>query len=465
MATSGSEGLLLPVAAVETLYRHCHLRPPLVLTPRSAVDFARTVTSVARLDESAFVAAALIALPCLPLVLAAVELKQWIQSDAALRAIDIGLVAYAACMVVALTSWFLARLAWPRRSLWALLLGHALGAASGASIATLLEPDWGIMIIGAGAGGAVAALAQVLVALTLPLRRRWAMRVRSGLAIPLHGSRPIHDIVRSRLEVAVQNTPDATAGTAHRMPPSSRQEERPETAARIEAEGRRLADYRWHSIRPLLGNGTDSSTRLSLARAARRVVDPDDLPAVLQAAIALDANADAVSLFEGVAVVLPSGSAIEAVVAPQDEPRPARRRSAHPSYRRVLALLGDGFFLGRLVDLAWSDRIADRLLVGHIDRTQDSMLRDALVQAMGVERFIGAARIAPAHTDETGALYLIGSARDPLAYVRVEDGTPTPDGTRAAHWLRVPPHVATAREAVAWTFGLPEHTYYPSVET
>jgi hypothetical protein len=31
--------------------------------------------------------------------------------------------------------------------------------------------------------------------------------------------------------------------------------------------------------------------------------------------------------------------------------------------------------------------------------------------------------------------------------------------------LSVPPHVATAREAVAWTFGLTEQEYAPATET
>ena len=130
----------------------------------------------------------------------------------------------------------------------------------------------------------------------------------------------------------------------------------------------------------------------------------------------------------------------------------------------MLATLGARFVLRRLVDLARSDRIADRLLARHVTRTDDSVLRQALVEAMGTGRVVAAARLAPVHADETGALYLIGPARDPLAYVRVEDATPRPDGTRAQHWLRVPPHVASAREAVAWTFGRSEQTYSTSME-
>ncbi|MGH6898277.1 MAG: DUF6745 domain-containing protein [Geminicoccaceae bacterium] len=466
MATARSEFHFLPVAAVEALYRHCHLRPPLIVTPESAVDFARAVATVARVRETgAFVAAALLALPCVPLVLAAVELNKWSRDEATLRDVDLGLVVYTGVMAVALTGWFLARLAWPRRSLLAVVVGYALGAVGGALTATLFGGQWRIAVVGATMGGALTALLQVLAALSLPIRRRIALRVRSGVTVAVRGSRPIHDVVRSRLDVAARNTPETPSARRERdaRPPFHR-EERPQVAARLEAEGHRLTDYRWHHLRPLLGSGASSSGRLSLERVARRVADPDDLPAVLQAAIALDAAVDAVTLLEDVAVVLPSGSPIEAA-APRHRFLGLRLRSAHPPYCDVVAVLGDGFFLCRLIDLAWSEGLADHLLARHVARVEDSVLRQALIQAMGVGRFIGAAQIAPVHTDRTGALYLIGPDRDPLAYVRVEDASPKPHGSRPEHWLCVPPHVATAREAVAWTFGLPEHTYSPSAET
>jgi hypothetical protein len=47
----------------------------------------------------------------------------------------------------------------------------------------------------------------------------------------------------------------------------------------------------------------------------------------------------------------------------------------------------------------------------------------------------------------------------------VTDATPDPEGAERLHWLSVPPQVATAREAVAWTFGLTEQEYAPAAET
>jgi hypothetical protein len=84
---------------------------------------------------------------------------------------------------------------------------------------------------------------------------------------------------------------------------------------------------------------------------------------------------------------------------------------------------------------------------------------------MGIDRFIAAARLRPVQRDGAGELYLVGPPLDPLAFVRVVDSSPNPDGTTRLHWLGVPPHVATAREAVAWTFGLTEQEYAPATET
>jgi hypothetical protein len=49
--------------------------------------------------------------------------------------------------------------------------------------------------------------------------------------------------------------------------------------------------------------------------------------------------------------------------------------------------------------------------------------------------------------------------------VEVINATPEPDGSRRTYFLAVPPTVRTAREAVAWTFGLDELDYEPSRET
>ena len=49
--------------------------------------------------------------------------------------------------------------------------------------------------------------------------------------------------------------------------------------------------------------------------------------------------------------------------------------------------------------------------------------------------------------------------------VEVVNSTPEPDGTSRTYWLRVPPATRTAREGIAWTFGLTEAEYHPEKQT
>ena len=70
------------------------------------------------------------------------------------------------------------------------------------------------------------------------------------------------------------------------------------------------------------------------------------------------------------------------------------------------------------------------------------------------------------HTDETGVLWRVDLPNDePLVMVEVLNSTPEPDGTRRTYFLRVPPNTRTARQGVAWTFGLAEEEYSPKFQT
>ncbi len=53
----------------------------------------------------------------------------------------------------------------------------------------------------------------------------------------------------------------------------------------------------------------------------------------------------------------------------------------------------------------------------------------------------------------------------PLVMVQVKNATPEPDGAFKDYWLRVPPHITDADEAVAWTFGQDKHAYTPQIES
>ena len=88
-----------------------------------------------------------------------------------------------------------------------------------------------------------------------------------------------------------------------------------------------------------------------------------------------------------------------------------------------------------------------------------------MIDILTPQRFIeqgGAYRVAQ---DETGILWRQRWRWEAWAAVEVVNGTPEPDGTYKHYFLQVPPTVRTPREAVAWTYGLSERHYRPSMRT
>jgi hypothetical protein len=95
-----------------------------------------------------------------------------------------------------------------------------------------------------------------------------------------------------------------------------------------------------------------------------------------------------------------------------------------------------------------------------IDAATNVQVRRCMIEIMTPQRFValgGAARLAE---DETGVLWRkIWPDSDIWTAVEVVNATPEPDGTRKHFFLQVPATVWTAREAVAWTYGLPPKDY------
>jgi hypothetical protein len=54
---------------------------------------------------------------------------------------------------------------------------------------------------------------------------------------------------------------------------------------------------------------------------------------------------------------------------------------------------------------------------------------------------------------------------EPIVIVKVLNSTPEADGSTKNYFLRVPPEIRTAKEAVAWTFGMSGEEYSPLRET
>lgn len=84
----------------------------------------------------------------------------------------------------------------------------------------------------------------------------------------------------------------------------------------------------------------------------------------------------------------------------------------------------------------------------------------------GPARFLIESGAKEIHRDDYGILYRTPMPGDePLVMIKVVNSTPEPDGSFKDYFLRVPPDIERARQAVAWTFDKPEHEYALEVET
>ena len=108
----------------------------------------------------------------------------------------------------------------------------------------------------------------------------------------------------------------------------------------------------------------------------------------------------------------------------------------------------------------------DTITVNEIRTTGNLEVRRVLLERYGLDRYLRDADATLVQADEYGRLWRCELPNDwPLAMVEVVNATAEPDGTYATYLLRVPPTVGTAKEAVAWTFGMATDDYHPAVQT
>lgn len=100
------------------------------------------------------------------------------------------------------------------------------------------------------------------------------------------------------------------------------------------------------------------------------------------------------------------------------------------------------------------------------DERQQGALIDIYAHAHGHRRCMQDLGGVMVHEDGTGRLWCLNPTHPPpqpqpgdLKLVEVVNGTPEPDGSRRTYWLRVPPSMQTAQEAVAWTYGMTRDEY------
>ena len=130
---------------------------------------------------------------------------------------------------------------------------------------------------------------------------------------------------------------------------------------------------------------------------------------------------------------------------------------------------GDGFALhawhGTPLPQEFVESLAD-LNPERIRAESNIELRRIMLEIFGYDRYLAETGAKPVNRSEFGTLWRIVLPNDePILMVEVTNSTPEPDGTYRTYFLRVPPRTLTAREGVAWTFGLDAREYAPEKQT
>lgn len=108
----------------------------------------------------------------------------------------------------------------------------------------------------------------------------------------------------------------------------------------------------------------------------------------------------------------------------------------------------------------------ESITIESINKEVNLEVRRVLIERYGQSRYLRDADAVVIDRDECGTLYMCTFPDDePLMMVEVKNATPEPDGSYKNYFLRVPPQMSGARQAVAWTFGMTEKEYAPDVET
>jgi hypothetical protein len=101
-----------------------------------------------------------------------------------------------------------------------------------------------------------------------------------------------------------------------------------------------------------------------------------------------------------------------------------------------------------------------------IEGESNAEVRRVKIERYGQARYLMDSGAIEIHRDDFGILYRKDSPADePLVMVKVANSTPEADGSFKDYFLRVPPNMERARQAVAWTFDMDENEYAPEVQT
>ena len=106
------------------------------------------------------------------------------------------------------------------------------------------------------------------------------------------------------------------------------------------------------------------------------------------------------------------------------------------------------------------------ITVQRIETEKNVEIRRIMIERYGQAKFLTDSGTKPIHQDDWGTLYRKEVPDDePLVMVKVVNSTPEPDGSFRDYFIRVPPQMERASQAVAWTFGRTEKEYAPKRQT
>lgn len=130
----------------------------------------------------------------------------------------------------------------------------------------------------------------------------------------------------------------------------------------------------------------------------------------------------------------------------------------------------DGYKVFSLNGVTVSPKLLEQpesITIEEITRETNVELRRIMIQRYGVERYTEDSGAKIIDSDQYGTLYKKEQQSDePIVIVKVINATPEPDGSGPKqYFLRVPPHIVTAKEAVAWTFNMSDQEYQPSEQS
>ncbi|HEY9786636.1 MAG TPA: hypothetical protein V6D17_14640, partial [Candidatus Obscuribacterales bacterium] len=108
----------------------------------------------------------------------------------------------------------------------------------------------------------------------------------------------------------------------------------------------------------------------------------------------------------------------------------------------------------------------NEITIAQINAMENVEVRFALIELYGAARYLQDSGAELVHEDARGQLFRKEvPGAEPLVMVRVTNSTPESDGTYKQYFLRVPPFITTASDAVAWTFGMRGSEYNPAEES